>query len=129
MEEKSPPGRLGSLCIDCAVENLPEAAFLVKVPKLNINFEVQSFPSSRLIFSNLAEKVRSIPFVKSFGIPNVEQRMQLSSLGKVDVHISIPKFGWSQTLKLSDVVAGFNFPKIPTINPKVDSCVGECIDQ
>lgn len=113
-------------CIDCAIKNLPEAMFSVKVPKLNIDFEISDFPSSRLIFANLASRVKQIPFVKSLRIPSDYQRMQLKSIGDVEVHISIPKFGWSQTLRLSDVVSGFNIPKIPTIAPKVESCVGEC---
>nr|ALA50786.1 2b protein [Parietaria mottle virus] len=126
LEERSPPGKEGSKCIDCAVDYLPEVAFSVKVPKLNINFEVKDFPSSKLIFANLAKKIRSIPFVKSLSVSNDLQRMQLKSLGNVDVYIEIPKFGWNQVLKLSDVVAGFNIPKIPSIAPKLESCEGGC---
>lgn len=128
LEERSPPGRVGSNCIDCAISNLPEALFSVKVPKLNINFEVSDFPSSRLIFATLAQRVKSIPFVKSLSYPSDVQRMQLRSLGDVEVLISIPKFGWKQILKLSDVVSGFDIPKIPTIAPKVESCVGDCLN-
>nr|QXF30831.1 2b protein [Tobacco streak virus] len=127
LEEKSPPGRVGSKCIDCAISNLPEAMFSVKVPKLNINFEVSEFPSSRLIFATLADRVKSIPFVRSLGYPSDSQRMQLRALGDVEVLISIPKFGWKQILKLSDVVSGFDLPKIPSITPKVESCVGDCL--
>nr|WIF19234.1 gene silencing suppressor [Parietaria mottle virus] len=126
MEERSPPGREGSKCIDCAVDYLPEVAFSVKVPKLNIDFEVKDFPSSKLIFANLAKRIRSIPFVRSLSVSNDLQRMQLKSLGNIDVHIEIPKFGWNQVLKLSDVVAGFNIPKIPSIAPKLESCEGGC---
>lgn len=128
LEERSPPGKVGSNCIDCAVSNLPEAMFSVKVPKLNINFEVSDFPSSRLIFASLAQHVKSIPFVKSLSFPSDIQRMQLRTLGDVEVLISIPKFGWKQVLKLSDVVSGFDIPKIPHIAPKVESCVGDCLD-
>nr|AGN29714.1 2b protein [Tobacco streak virus] len=127
LEERSPPGRVGSNCIDCAISNLPEAVFSVKVPKLGINFEVSDFPSSRLIFASLAQKVKSIPFIESLSFPSDLQRMQLRALGDVDVLISIPKFGWKQILKLSDVVSGFDFPKIPSIAPKVESCVGDCL--
>ncbi|UTQ50865.1 MAG: viral suppressor of RNA silencing [Solanum nigrum ilarvirus 1] len=129
LEERSPPGRAGSNCIDCAIAHLPETIFSVKVPKLNINFEVSDFPSSRLIFANLADRVRQLPFVKSLSVPTDTQRLQLKTLGDVEVHISIPKFGWNQILKLSDVVSGFNLPKIPSIAPKVESCVGECLTQ
>nr|WNP90986.1 viral suppressor of RNA silencing [Prunus virus I] len=127
LEERSPPGRLGVNCIDRAVSNLPEVGFSVKVPKLGINFEVSEFPSLRLILTNLADKVKSIPFMRSLGIPNEFKRIQIRSIGEVDVHISIPKFGWLQTLKLSDVISGFDLPKIPNIAPKVESCVGECV--
>jgi len=114
-------------CIDCAINHLPEVAFSVKIPKLNINFEVTDFPSSRLIFANLASKIRDLPFVRSLRIPTDDQRLQLRSIGDVEVHIYIPKFGWKQVLKLSDVISGFELPKIPTIAPKVESCVGECL--
>ncbi|AGN29719.1 2b protein [Ageratum latent virus 1998] len=127
LEERSPPGKEGSNCIDCAVRNLPEAQFSVKVPKLNINFEISEFPSARLLFANLADRVKMLPFVKSLNVPNDLQRLQLRSMGDVDVHISIPKFGWVQVLKLSDVITGFDLPKIPTIAPKLESCVGDCL--
>nr|WJJ45753.1 gene silencing suppressor [Tobacco streak virus] len=127
LEERSPPGRVGSNCIDCAISNLPEAMFSVKVPKLGISFEVSDFPSSRLIFASLAQKVKSIPFIESLSFPSDFQRMQLRALGDVEVLISIPKFGWKQILKLSDVVSGFDIPKIPSIAPKVESCVGDCL--
>ncbi|AWC08305.1 putative 2b protein [Peanut virus C] len=128
LEEKSPPGREGSRCIDCAVAHLPETLFSVKVPKLNIDFDVTELPSSKLIFASLAEKVKQLPFVKTMSIPSGIQRLQLRSLGEVEVHVTIPKFGWVQTLKLSDVISGFDIPKLPTITPKVESCVGECQD-
>lgn len=99
----------------------------MKVPKLNIDFEVKDFPSSRLIFANLASRIRALPFVRSLSVPNDHQRIQLRSIGDVDVHIYIPKFGWKQVLKMSDVISGFNLPKIPSIAPKVESCVGECL--
>jgi len=127
IEERSPPGRVGSRCIDCAISNLPETLFSVKVPKLNINFEVSDFPSSKLIFASLAERIKEIPFMKSLGFPTDIQRMQLHALGDAEVLISIPKFGWKQILRLSDVVSGFEFPRIPTIAPKVESCVGDCL--
>nr|ALF12290.1 putative 2b protein [Tobacco streak virus]WBG54227.1 gene silencing suppressor [Tobacco streak virus]WNS50461.1 gene silencing suppressor [Tobacco streak virus] len=127
LEERSPPGRVGSNCIDCAISNLPEAMFSVKVPKLNINFEVSDFPSSRLIFASLAQRVKSIPFIESLSFPSDIQRMQLRALGDVEVLIAIPKYGWKQILKLSDVVSGFDIPKIPSIAPKVESCVGDCL--
>ena len=129
MEERSPPGKAGSNCIDCAVNSLPETVFSVKVPKLNINFEVRDFPSSKLIFANLADKIKMIPFVKSLSYPDDFQRMQLRSLGDVEVYVTIPKFGWNQVLKVSDVISGFNIPKTPTIAPKVESCVGDCVPQ
>nr|ACT67444.1 2b protein [Tobacco streak virus]ACT67449.1 2b protein [Tobacco streak virus]AQX34656.1 2b protein [Tobacco streak virus]WKW78647.1 2b protein [Tobacco streak virus] len=128
LEERSPPGKAGSNCIDCAISNLPETAFSVKVPRLGINFEVSDFPSSRLIFATLARKVKSIPFIESLSFPSDIQRMQLRALGDVEVLVSIPKLGWKQVLKLSDVVSGFEFPKIPSIAPKVGSCVGDCLD-
>nr|ACM63156.1 2b protein [Bacopa chlorosis virus] len=113
MEEQSPPGRAGANCLDCAAEILMEPVFSIKVPKLNINFEVKDFPSSKLIFANLAQRINSVPFVKSFGNPNEFQRLQLKSLGQIDVHISIPKFGWNQIFKLSDVVSGFKSRRFP----------------
>ncbi|AVN67119.1 ORF2b [Cape gooseberry ilarvirus 1] len=127
MEERSPPGKVEANCIDCAIKSLPETLFSVKVPKLNINFEVSEFPSSRLLFTSLASRVKSLPFMKSFSVPNDFQRLQLKSIGEAEVHISIPKFGWNQILKLSDVITGFNVPKLPTIVPKLESCVGECV--
>ncbi|AAB48410.1 putative 2b protein [Tobacco streak virus] len=128
LEKRIPPGRVGSNCIDCAISNLPKAMFSVKVPKLNINFEVSDFPSSRLIFATLAQRVKSIPFIESLSFPSDIQRMQLRALGDVEVLIFIPKFGWKQILKLSDVVSGFDIPKIPSIAPKVESCVGDCLN-
>nr|URC17613.1 P2b protein [Blackberry chlorotic ringspot virus] len=127
LEERSPPGKVVTNCIDCAVRHLPEVIFSVKVPKLNIDFEVKDFPSSRLIFANLASRIRALPFVRSLNVPNDRQRIQLRSIGEVDVHIYIQKFGWKQVLKMSDVISGFDLPKIPSIAPKVESCMGECL--
>jgi len=118
---------MGVNCIDCAINNLPETLFSVKVPKLKIDFEISDFPSSRLIFANLAEKIKTLSFVKNLGFPNELQRLQLRSLGDIEVHVTIPKFAWQQTLKLRDVISGFDIPKFPSIAPKVESCVGECM--
>ncbi|ABW34639.1 p2b protein [Blackberry chlorotic ringspot virus] len=127
LEERSSPGKVATNCLDCAITHLPEVAFSVKVPKLNINFEVSDFPSSRLIFASLASRIKDLPFVRSLRYPTDHQRIQLRSIGDVEVHIHIPKFGWKQVLKMSDVISGFELPKIPTIAPKVESCVGECL--
>ncbi|UXP11830.1 protein 2b [Soybean ilarvirus I] len=126
MTERSPPGNAGASCIDCAVKYLSEPVFSVRVPKLHINFEVKEFPSSKLLFTNLAHRVKNVPFIKSLSNPDDVKRIQLRSLGDVEVHISIPKFGWNQIMKLSDVISGFDIPKIPSIAPKVESCLDDC---
>nr|WRT26855.1 RSS protein [Mercurialis latent virus] len=128
LQEMGDPARESLRCVDCAVKHLPESDFSVKIPKLRINFEVKEFPSSRLLISKLASSLRRIPILTNINHQSDDFRLQLKSLGEFEVFISIPKFGWSQTLKLSDVISGLDFPKIPTLGPKLVSCVGECKD-
>ncbi|AYN45101.1 putative silencing suppressor [Tomato necrotic spot virus] len=127
IEELKGPGRDHLNCIDCAVAHLPESVFSVKVPKLDINFEVKEFPSAHLIVSNLISSVRKMP-IFSYSSPTTDVRLKLKALASYEVHVSIPKLGWSQVLKLSDVVSGLKIPPIPVIGPKVESCGEGCVE-